>query len=380
MEPFHFYIHIPFCRQKCLYCDFPSFAGQEAYMEDYTRALLAELKESRAEFSHKTITSIFFGGGTPTVLPVSYFGKILDEVLEHYPVSDDCEITTEANPQTVDRHSLSEYRVMGVNRLSFGLQAWQNRLLQTLGRIHRREAFVENFLTAREVGFSNLSVDLMFALPHQTIGDWEETLREVCRLDTEHLSTYSLIIEPKTPFDRMRQEGKLKEADERLDREMYHAAQYLLEQAGYGQYEISNFAKPGFESRHNLAYWDVEEYAGFGLAAHSYAEGVRYHNTGDLAAYLAAKGRTALLRQDKEVLSEEEKIEEFLFLGLRKTAGISLTTFEEKFHAPLNQFFSRELSYLMEEKLLVMEQDRLRLTPKGMDVSNFVFEKFIFSK
>ncbi|HIW48887.1 MAG TPA: radical SAM family heme chaperone HemW [Firmicutes bacterium] len=379
MPGFHLYLHIPFCIKKCGYCDFLSFAGAQAYQEDYVRALQQEIAQGKAEFEGRKITSIFFGGGTPTVLPSLQLCRLLDGILEQYDVDDDCEITLEANPQTVTMKSLSDYHYAGVNRLSFGLQAWQDRLLKRLGRIHSQKTFVENYLQARQAGFSNISVDLMFDLPGQRLDDWKETLQEVALLRPEHISAYSLIIEEGTPFYEQQQAGLILPEDDALDREMYHMAIDILSQQGYGQYEISNFARPGFLCRHNLAYWDVEEYAGMGLGAHSYVDGIRYHNTADLASYLQAKGNPALVRVEKERLTEQEQMEEFLFLGLRKTAGISTDIFQTKFGASFTSLFGRPMEEMVQEGLLIQQDGQVFFTPRGMDLCDYVTNQLLFA-
>ncbi|MDD3571299.1 MAG: radical SAM family heme chaperone HemW, partial [Lachnospiraceae bacterium] len=245
MKQLSIYVHIPFCKKKCLYCDFPSFAGCENIYEDYVNSLVSEISENSYKYSEYEISTIFLGGGTPTVLPPKQLGRVLDTILNKYNVINDAELTIEANPGTVNSQIFKELKSMCINRLSFGVQAWQNSLLTSLGRIHDNETFVRNFNEARDVGFKNISCDLMFSLPNQTLSNWEETLEKIMRLSPEHISAYSLIIEEGTPFKEMYEKGMIKVTDDVLDREMYYLAKEMLEDKGYNQYEISNFAKHG---------------------------------------------------------------------------------------------------------------------------------------
>lgn len=373
------YIHIPFCKKKCLYCDFPSFSGCENIYEDYVNSLVSELGENAGEYSEYEIATIFIGGGTPTVLPPKQLGKVLDTVLSKYNVRNDAEITIETNPGTVNAQIFKELKSMYVNRLSFGVQAWQNSLLTSLGRIHDNETFVRNFNEARDVGFKNISCDLMFSLPNQTLSDWEETLEKIMCLNPEHISAYSLIIEEGTPFKEMYENGMFKAIDEVLDREMYYLAKEMLKDKGYNQYEISNFAKSDFESRHNIVYWNTKEYLGFGLGAHSYIHGERFHNTYAMSDYINSKGNGVKLRENIEILSKEEKMEEFMFMGLRMTEGISISEFKKRFNTDVKDIFKDGMEYLIDQKLLYINNDNLALTDKGIDISNFVFEKFIIN-
>ena len=253
------YIHIPFCRQKCLYCDFPSWAGKEGQMQGYVDALTKEIENRGKAYSDRKVISVFFGGGTPTTLSVPMLEQLMQAVFESWDIAEDAEITTEANPGTLDGEMAAALKKMGFNRLSMGVQAWQNRLLKDLGRIHTIESFQENYKAVREAGFGNVNTDLMFALPNQTMADWQETVRNIVALHPEHISAYSLILEEGTPFFDRYEKGELEPAAEELDREMYHWAVDYLAKMGYGQYEISNFAKKGRQSRHNRIYWQADE-------------------------------------------------------------------------------------------------------------------------
>lgn len=367
------YIHIPFCVRKCLYCDFPSFSGMESIFDDYVRMLCREIDETYSDYRGMEVKSIFVGGGTPSVLPPALLGRISDKIFSRFDVDSKAEITIETNPGTLDAKKLAEMKSMYFNRLSMGLQAWQDRLLKKLGRIHTADEFETNFLQARDAGFKNINVDLMFALPAQSLDDWQETLEKVMKLRPEHISAYSLIIEEGTPFFDMFDRGELKETDEETDRKMYYLAKEMLSDKGYKQYEISNFAKEGFECYHNKVYWRTEEYQGFGLGAHSYAGGVRFHNTYDMKEYLRGEG----LRLDKEFLSLQEKQEEFMFMGLRMNEGVSEAEFLRRFGESMDSVYGDEIKELISEELLVKKDGRLSLTDRGVDISNSVFEKFI---
>ena len=366
------YIHIPFCVRKCLYCDFPSFSGMDGMFEDYVRRLCREMDEAAPSFYGVGVKSVFFGGGTPSILPPALMGRIMDKIMSAYDVNSDAEISMEANPGTLDAAKLREYKSMYFNRLSMGLQAWQDRLLERLGRIHSVGEFEDNFLQARDAGFKNINVDLMFSLPGQTMVDWQETLEKVIRLDPEHISAYSLIIEEGTPFFDMYEKGQITETDENTDRRMYYLAKEMLSDKGFRQYEISNFAKEGFECRHNITYWRTEEYRGFGLGAHSYVDGTRFHNSADMKEYMAGGGRL-----DMEKLTPEEMQEEFMFMGLRMNEGISREEFLKRFKTDITSVYGQEISELISEGLLTENKGRISLTDRGVDVSNQVFEKFI---
>lgn len=367
------YIHIPFCIRKCLYCDFPSFSGMESIFDDYVRMLCREIDETYSDYRGMEVKSIFVGGGTPSVLPPALLGRISNKIFSRFDVDSKAEITIETNPGTLDAKKLGEMKSMYFNRLSMGLQAWQDRLLKKLGRIHTADEFETNFLQARDAGFKNINVDLMFALPAQSLDDWQETLEKVMKLRPEHISAYSLIIEEGTPFFDMFDRGELKEIDEVTDRKMYYLAKEMLFDKGYKQYEISNFAKEGFECYHNKVYWRTEEYQGFGLGAHSYAGGVRFHNTYDMKEYLRGEG----FRLDKEFLSLQEKQEEFMFMGLRMNEGVSEAEFLRRFGESMDGVYGDEIKELISEELLVKKDGRLSLTDRGVDISNSVFEKFI---
>lgn len=376
-RPAGLYIHIPFCRRKCRYCDFPSFAGREDLQERYTASLLAEIDRRAQECAGREFCSVFFGGGTPTALPLPLLGRLAERVFRRFRIAGDAEVTTEANPGTLGRETARALRGMGFNRLSIGVQAWQDSLLQRLGRIHTIGEFLENYQMAREEGFRNVNLDLMFALPGQTLADWRETLEQAAALGPEHISAYSLILEEGTPFYQEWEAGRLTPVPEEMDREMYYMAIDFLAGKGYAQYEISNFAKPGRQSRHNRLYWQAEEYIGLGLGAHSCWAGGRFHNTYDLEGYIRAEGRLERLEQDREQITEKDALEEFMFLGLRLTEGVSFAAFRERFGREMRAVYGEQIDRLTKQGLLAEDGTGIRLTRRGIDVSNVVFGEFL---
>lgn len=377
MKHLSLYIHIPFCIKKCLYCDFPSYGGCESIFDDYVNTLINEIRETKESFSDYNIKSVFLGGGTPSILPPKLTGKIMDTVFNCFNIDNNCEITTEANPKTVDEFKLREYKAMDINRISFGVQAWQNNILKSLGRAHTINDFVKNIGQARDIGFKNINADIMFALPNQTLYDWEETLEKIIKLNPTHISAYSLIIEDGTPFGKMYDEGNLKPCNEVLDRKMYYMAKEMLSDKGYNQYEISNFAKEGFECYHNKVYWRCDEYIGYGLGSHSYFNGERFNNTYDIEKYIGSKGKYSVIKENIEKLKKEDMYAEFMFMGLRMTKGIEKQRFFERFKKSVFDVYGNEIKYLKELNLINETDTNIMLTEKGVDVSNTVFEKFI---
>ena len=353
------YIHVPFCVQKCLYCDFISFSEKEEYFSAYRNTLISEIKVARAK-NDKEISSVFIGGGTPTTLPSSYIKEIMKEILKFH-LAPNLEITIEANPKTLSPDMLKSLKNSGINRLSIGLQAWQDSLLETLGRAHTQKDFIKNYKDARKAGFNNINIDLMFSLPNQTIDMWRETLENVINLNPEHISLYSLIIEEDTPFFEL-----YKDIDENIDREMYYLARDLLKQNGYLQYEISNFSKPGFHSKHNVLYWERGNYYGFGVNSHSMFDNTRYSNTNDLEKYIKLD---KFEPENVMKLSEKEIIEETFILGLRMTSGVNIGKYFETYKNVIEKNISLNL--------LKIENDKIFLTETGMDLANMVMSDFI---
>lgn len=370
------YLHIPFCAKKCDYCDFLSFPADKSIKREYVETLKQEIEEVGKRYRNYRVSTIFVGGGTPSILNSSYIVEIFDVLRRKFHVAGNAEISMEVNPGTVTKEKLSDWRRAGINRLSMGLQSADNRELKRLGRIHTWEDFLESFRRAREEGFSNLNVDLMSALPGQTMDGWMETLKRTAAQEPEHISAYSLIIEEGTPFYE-RYGGKKGEAllpDEDTDRDMYHKTREFLASCGFERYEISNYAKPDRECRHNIGYWTGVPYLGLGLGAASYIEGIRFSNTRNLKEYLAGKPGDD---RDRQVLTKKEMEEEFFFLGLRLAAGVSLKEFERRFGLTAEEVYPGLMERMVKEGAAVLERDRFFLTEYGFDVSNYVMAQFL---
>lgn len=430
------YIHIPFCKQKCLYCDFVSAKGCDRDMELYEEALLKEIESTEID---EPVDSVFLGGGTPSVYKVEYIEEILKIIFRKYNIDKDiAEITIEVNPGTVDYDKLKRYRAAGINRISIGLQSADNEELKLLGRIHTYEKFVETYTEARRAGFNNINIDLMSAIPYQTVNSFMETLKKVVKLNPEHISAYSLIIEEGTPFyNKYGENGELSDAipSEETDREMYHMTKTFLKENGYERYEISNYSKKGYECKHNIKYWSRDNYYGFGVAAASLVNNLRYSNISDRDKYidilLSGKsnktnierinytninqinvdGRSHTnineIRDEISEVNKDEQIEEFMFLGLRKMEGISLKEFERLSGKTLREEYGEIPDRLISEGLceeVIREgskdvkdilkyvdkniskemcggikdnEEYFRLTERGIDISNSVFVEFM---
>ena len=378
------YIHIPFCLRKCRYCDFLSGPGTEAVREEYVRALVSEILCQ----SPSGADTVFFGGGTPSVLTGDQVLRIMEALGRVYRIRSDAEISMEMNPGTADADKLRAFRKAGINRLSMGVQSMRDEELRMLGRIHTAAQAREAFDMAREAGFDNINIDLMSALPGQTFETWADTLAQAVRWDPEHISAYSLIIEPGTPFAQMYEAGTLPPLpDEETDRDMYRYTGTFLEAHGYGRYEISNYAKPGRESRHNSGYWTGRSYIGFGIGAASFVDGVRYSNITDLEDYLrilqdpAGTGQDLgrLLHTDIHPLTEEEKMEEFMFLGLRLTAGVREADFAARFGRTMDSVYGKTIRKHIAQGLVERTQAGVCLTERGIDISNYVLADYLLS-
>lgn len=376
------YIHIPFCVRKCAYCDFLSGPADDEKIECYVEKLIDEIYAHGAcDLAGKiTVTTIFFGGGTPSILEGSQMQRIMTALEKHFQIAEDAEISMEANPGTLTEEKLSAYREAGINRISLGLQSANNEELMRLGRIHTYEEFLESYELARKCGFDNINIDLISAIPKQTVKSWEESLKQIIKLNPEHISAYSLIVEEGTTFANLYGEGTegAKELpSEEDEREMYHRTEALLKEAGYHRYEISNYAKKGKECRHNVGYWERKNYLGIGLGASSLVDNVRYKNTDDLEYYIQYASKLSKIQEDREVLSRTEQMEEFIFLGLRKIQGISVKGFEIVFGNSLEECYGKGIKHMQDEKLLTVEDGFLKLTEKGIDVSNYVFAEIL---
>ena len=402
MKNLSLYLHIPFCVRKCRYCDFLSRPADEAARQRYVEALWAEIWAA-GEFCREkeTVTTVYLGGGTPSVLAPVQIRKILDTVRECFSLEENVEITMEINPGTVTEEDLRSLRAAGINRLSVGVQSFRDDELKLLGRIHTAEEAKDVMRAARRAGFSNLSLDLISALPGQKLEDFIFNLEEAAALRPEHISVYSLILEEGTPLARMAQEGQLPPLpDDELDREMYHETAKILARHGYHRYEISNYAMDGFESRHNSGYWTGREYLGLGLGASSYFGGVRFRGTASMGEYLGYYGEKDLSsvkaegtdfssisqegtvfadapREEKEQLSEEDRMAEFMFLGLRMMRGVSENEFLERFGASMEDIYGKVLQRHLAAGVIERTDGRVFLTERGIDVSNAVMADYL---
>ncbi len=374
MKTIGLYIHIPFCIKKCHYCDFNSFTTLELIPE-YLAALKKEiLSLQKCEYTAQTI---FIGGGTPTILRCEHLADILRALYESIFIAKDAEITIEANPGTLTREKLISLKNLGVNRLSIGLQAYQNQLLKIMGRIHTVEDFEKNFETARNVGFDNINIDLIFGLPNQEVEDFDETLKKVLHIFPEHISCYSLSVEEDTEFYRRQQEGTLALPSEDDEREMYYRAIELLTNKGYNHYEISNFAMPGRESKHNMIYWTYQEYLGLGAGAHSFLDNKRFYNYSSIQAYIKSINEHSNAVANIEPISVEEQQAEFCFLGLRLLDGLDKKAFQKRFGKKFTQVYGRAIEKLKEQELIKENTNKIRLTSRGLDFANIVFAEFL---
>ena len=370
------YLHIPFCVKKCAYCDFLSFPSGQELQRQYAKRLMEDIDCMGKEYGDIPVDTIFIGGGTPSVPESRLIVDLMEHVNRAFQISDGAEISMEANPGTVTREKLKEYRRAGINRISFGLQSANDRELKLLGRIHTWAEFLESFALARECGFTNLNIDLMSALPGQTCESWKDTLKRVTDLEPEHISAYSLIIEEGTPFGEKygSEEGRKLLPDEDSEREMYHETKRFLRECGYERYEISNYAKPGRECRHNIGYWTGVPYLGLGLGASSYMNGSRFAVSSDMQQYLGEKPGTFT---DVEKLTKKDMEEEFFYVGLRMVSGVSLTEFKERFGVSAQEVYPGLMETFVEEKAAEFRGDRFVLTDYGLDVSNYIMAQFL---
>lgn len=371
------YIHIPFCKAKCFYCDFNSFPGMESHVKPYFEALKSEIRLYREKLDGYTVSTIFIGGGTPSLVDTQYIYEIISLCRSMFNIQKGAEITIETNPGTLSYDKLASYKAVAINRLSMGLQAWQNRILKSIGRIHSAEEFMENFNLAQRVGFKNINIDLIFGLPGQSINDWKVTLDNVVRQNPGHISCYSLKIEEGTVFGERCESGQMVPADDELDREMYSLACDKLEKHGYKHYEISNFARPGFECRHNLIYWNIGKYIGMGAGAHSYFEDNRFNNPYGVTGYIDSISMGGIPSENIQPIDRSESIKEFIILGLRLLDGINTDEFERRFGEDISKLFEKQLEKLLSRELIEIDGKFIKLSPSGLDLANQVFMEFI---
>ncbi len=405
------YIHIPFCVKKCDYCDFLSAPADENTKREYVQALITEIKSYKELASEYLVKTIFFGGGTPSSIDGQFIVDIMEAIKNVFTVygindeqaekkgflrklfggnkkrnsnstdvenveskADKAEITIEVNPGTLSEEKLNRYKEAGINRLSIGLQSTDNEELRLLGRIHTYEEFEKNYRLARELGFDNINIDLMSALPGQTLENWLCTLEKVISLNPEHISAYSLIIEEGTPFFNKYHE---EDQDEDLDREIYAKTKEYLERTGYNRYEISNFAKPGYESKHNSSYWIRTDYLGMGLGASSLLHNARFHNEDNIKEYIKLSADYNNIRRNMERLVISQQMEEFMFLGLRMSTGVNKEDFKHQFNKSIETIYGDVINKSVKENLLIQKENQLYLSDKGIDLSNMVMARFL---
>lgn len=387
MKKMELYVHIPFCVQKCAYCDFLSMTAESTVKQAYIRKLKEEIRQRSPEYQDREVISVFFGGGTPSILYAHHIVEVMDTIRSCFNIMPDAEITMECNPGTLTAEKLQMYKKAGINRLSIGLQSAQEKELQLLGRIHTYEDFLASYDCARKQGFNNINVDLMSALPGQTLKSWEQTLKRVTMLRPEHISAYSLIIEEGTPFhklygydDETRKKGEkpLFLPSEEEERQMYQFTKEFLEKKGYTRYEISNYARPGKECIHNVGYWKRVDYLGVGLGAASLMDNVRFSNVTKLTDYLNTdfsdgENHSAEVQE----LTKNQQMEEFMFLGLRMQEGINRNAFMEQFDSPVESVFGAALERMKQQGLVSEVNGQIRLTELGFDVSNYVFSELL---
>lgn len=378
MEELGIYIHIPFCKQKCFYCDFCSFANKNEMQGKYVETVINEIKN----ITHKekyTVTTIYLGGGTPSILNPNYIKNILQEIKSSFEILDDAEITIEINPGTVNEEKLKRYKEYGINRLSIGLQSANDKILKNIGRIHDYKQFEETFFYARKCGFKNINVDLMIGLPTQAIEDVKQTLEKIIQKNPEHISVYSLIIEEGTIIEKLINENKLQLPDEETERIMYWTVVNELKENGYNQYEISNFSKKTYESKHNTNCWKQNQYIGLGTSAHSYLNKKRYSNTNNIEEYIKNIQENNISKNITihEEQTEESTMNEYMLLGLRMIQGININEFKQKFKIDPTIKYKEILEKLQKENLIQITETSIKLTKQGIDFGNIVWEEFI---
>lgn len=378
MKKLGIYIHIPFCKKKCAYCDFVSFSNKQNLVNEYVETLKKEINKCKISKEEYIVDTIYFGGGTPSYIDSKYIIDILDVIKNRFNISKNAEITIEVNPGTTSEEKLNDYYKSGINRLSIGLQSIDDKLLRTIGRIHSFSDFLETYNTAEKTGFTNINVDLMIGLPTQNLSDVKMAIEKIVELSPKHISVYSLIVEEGTPIEEKINKKELFLPTEILERKMYWTVKKELEKNGYMHYEISNFAKTGYESKHNTSCWNQEEYIGFGLAAHSYINNTRYSNTEDIEEYI----KNIICDKDEhrtihEVQSREDKMKEYMLLALRKIEGVRISEFKKRFVDNPIYLYRKELNKLVTQELIEIEEDNIKLTKKGIDLANLVWEEFV---
>lgn len=377
MDDLALYVHIPFCLKKCSYCDFISFPNKFDYVEKYTDALIKEIRLYSSVGKKFKLNTVFIGGGTPSSINSIYIEKIMDGIYKYFDTNELKEVTIETNPKTLDKEKLIRYRESGINRISMGVQTLNDNLLKILGRIHNTEDFYKNYDLVRNLGFNNVNLDLMFGLPFQTLEDVIYTLKEVIKLEPTHLSFYGLIVEKGTKFYDLNNRGKLNLPDEDLERAMYHKGVEYLVSNGYEHYEISNFAKKGYECKHNLFYWELKPYIGLGIGAHSNIFGKRYWNFADIKKYISSLDNGSFPVSEEEVIDKDMEMAEYCILGLRLIRGIDKKNFLDRFGIDIKEIYGKIIERHVKGGLLYENENRIYLTKRGLDLSNIVEVDFL---
>lgn len=386
MKEMELYIHVPFCIKKCAYCDFLSAPAGEEERQRYVETMIKEIQGYRKKYQEYCVTTIFVGGGTPSVLSGEQIKEVFNALRASFVIDTQAEITIEVNPGTVTEEKVEAWMQAGVNRISIGLQSVNDEELQMLGRMHTYKDFLNTYHLLRDKGFNNLNIDLISAIPGQTLESWKKTLSTVAELEPEHISAYSLIVEEGTPFYTIYGEGgadgNLESVvqplpDEETERFIYEETEMILQKYGYDRYEISNYAKPGYACRHNEGYWRRVNYLGVGLGASSLIENQRFRNFSTYDAYMDAIQNQKLFHEEGESLSVTDEMEEFMFLGLRMMSGISREEFQKKFGKKIETVYEKQIQQLKKDGLIEFVENRIRLTKRGIDISNYVFEQFL---
>ncbi|EDS71701.1 radical SAM family heme chaperone HemW [Anaerofustis stercorihominis] len=376
MNNISIYVHTPFCKHKCYYCDFASFANNEDLINEYYKSLKKEIILRKDEINSREISTVYFGGGTPSYVDSKYIVDIMDILKSEFNINKDAEITIEANPESITDEKLENYKIAGFNRISMGLQSANNDTLKKIGRIHTYEKFLSSYELCKSAGFDNINVDLMFSLPNETLNDFIDSLEEVIMISPSHISTYSLILEEGTKlYDNYRKNNII--IDDTLDRKMYHYCINKLKEYDYEQYEISNFAKKGYESRHNMSCWDFEDYIGFGSNASGFNNNIRKTNKSNIKDYINDLNNDTLPIMEKTQLNIKDLIGEYIMLGLRKIKGIDIDKINKKFNIDFTDTYKDKIENLKNHNLVTIEDNHFRLTYKGLDFANTVMVEFI---
>lgn len=371
------YIHVPFCAQKCYYCDFNSYKINSNQKKEYLINIEREMKFYKEEFKDKCFDTVFFGGGTPSILTVSELKELVNNINENFNIKNDAEITIECNPGTINREKLEAMKKMGINRLSIGLQATQNYHLKSIGRIHTYEEFEKNYYDALDIGFENINIDLMYALPNQKTQEWKDTLDKIIKLNPSHISAYSLILEEGTKLYDMYQNKEFELLDEDTDINMYNYTIDTLKRHGYNQYEISNYSKENLECKHNIIYWKCDNYLGLGPGASGFIGDTRYSNIEDICEYNKCIMQNIRPVSEEIELTKKDKIEEFIFMGLRMNEGINIDVFKERFDTDFYDIYQEVMDKLIKRELVRFDGKNISLTQKGREISNSVFIEFL---